>query len=146
MKWHPDRNQGSEEEKAKAVKKIQEINEAYSVLSDPEKKRKFDMGGYDPTDPEGASAGFTNMNVDPNDIFKMFFGGAGGGMGGFGADEDFFSSFGSTGSRGGRSAGSAGGMGGMGGMPGFTFMSGGGMPNMGSMGGMGGMGGMSDFF
>jgi curved DNA-binding protein CbpA len=32
LKWHPDRNQGSEEEKQKADKMFKDINEAYSVL------------------------------------------------------------------------------------------------------------------
>ena len=48
LKWHPDRNQGSEEEKTKADKMFKEVNEAYSVISDPEKRKRFDMGAYDP--------------------------------------------------------------------------------------------------
>jgi curved DNA-binding protein CbpA len=49
MKWHPDRNSsGTEEEKAKADKMIKEINEAYSVLSDKDKRQKYDLGAYDP--------------------------------------------------------------------------------------------------
>lgn len=48
MKWHPDRNsQATEEEKAKADKMFKEINEAYTVLSDKEERRKFDLGGFD---------------------------------------------------------------------------------------------------
>lgn len=95
LKWHPDRNQnGSDEDKAKADKKFKDINEAYTVLSDADKRKKYDLGGYDPSDPDGGFGGFSNfspgggggsfeMNIDPNDIFKMFFGGAGGGgMGG----------------------------------------------------------------
>jgi DnaJ-class molecular chaperone len=40
MKWHPDRNStGTEEEKTKADKMFKEINEAYTVLSDKEKRR-----------------------------------------------------------------------------------------------------------
>ena len=40
MKWHPDRNTaGTEEQKAKADKMFKEINEAYTVLSDKEKRR-----------------------------------------------------------------------------------------------------------
>ena len=70
LKWHPDRNQGSEEEKAKADKVFKDINEAYTVLSDPEKKRQYDLGGFDPSDPEGFSGGgFSNANIDPNQIF-----------------------------------------------------------------------------
>lgn len=42
------------------------------------------MGGFDPTDPDGGFGGganFSQMNIDPNDILKMFFGGGGGGFG-----------------------------------------------------------------
>jgi len=69
LKWHPDRNQESEEQKQKADKMFKDINEAYSVLSDPEKKKLFDMGGYDPSDPTGGMGGFGGahgMNIDPS--------------------------------------------------------------------------------
>ena len=58
MKWHPDRNStGTEEEKAKADKMFKDINEAYTVLSDKEKRQKYDLGAYDPFQPdEGGSA------------------------------------------------------------------------------------------
>jgi DnaJ-class molecular chaperone len=62
LKWHPDRNQGSEEEKVKADKMFKDINEAYSVVSDPEKRRIFDMGGYDPTNPNGGPSGFSGFS------------------------------------------------------------------------------------
>jgi len=114
LKWHPDRNQGSEEEKQKADKMFKDINEAYSVVSEPDKRRQYDMGAYDPSDPNGGFGGFGGMpggmNIDPTEIFKMFMGGGGGG-GGFsfgGGDEDFMG--GGRGSRGGR--------GGRGGFPG----------------------------
>ena len=80
LKWHPDRNQGSEEQKQKADKMFKNINEAYSILSDPEKRKRYDLGGFDPSDP--SRGGFEyhgdggNMNVDPNEIFRMFFGGS----------------------------------------------------------------------
>ena len=35
LKWHPDKNSGSEEEKVRAEKMFKEINEAWAVLSDP---------------------------------------------------------------------------------------------------------------
>ena len=77
LKWHPDRNQGSEEERQKADKMFKDINEAYTVLSDPDKRKRFDLGAYDPSDPNGGAGfggfGGGGMNIDPNDIFKMFF-------------------------------------------------------------------------
>lgn len=45
LKWHPDKNIASEEQKKEAEKKFKEISEAYSVLSDPDKRKKYDMGG-----------------------------------------------------------------------------------------------------
>eukprot|EP00127_Corallochytrium_limacisporum_P007087 Clim_evm6s242 gene=Clim_evmTU6s242 len=139
LKYHPDKNSSEE-----ATKKFQQISEAFEVLSDPKKKEIYDrygeaglkggatdggtpfgggMGGG-PGGPQGGSFHFTAS--DPEDIFRMFFGGGGedifGGMHGGGARF--------TSSTGGMPGGGFGGMGGMGGMPGGAF------------GGMGGMGGM----
>ena len=50
MKWHPDKNQENEEMKARAEKKFKDVSEAYAVLSDPEKKKQYDMG-VDPNQP-----------------------------------------------------------------------------------------------
>ena len=113
---------------------FKDINEAYSIISDPDKRRRYDMGAYDPSDPNGGGGFPGGMNIDPNEIFKMFFGGASpGGAFSFAGDDDMFSAFGGGGS-------GSGGMGGMGGFPGgFSFMSGGGMPK-GGRGGRGGRG------
>ncbi len=76
IKYHPDRNNESEETKKMAEKKFIDVNDAYSVLTDPKKKSMFDQG-IDPLNPEeggGASGGFANAS----DIFNMFFGGGGG--------------------------------------------------------------------
>ena len=84
LKYHPDRNSESEESKKIAQRKFQDISDAYVVLSDPKKKGMFDQG-IDPLNPEVASSGpdgpGVNMHFsggDPNEIFKMFFGGNGG--------------------------------------------------------------------
>lgn len=42
LQWHPDRNNGNETE---ASKKFQDIAQAYSVLSDPEKRKMYDLYG-----------------------------------------------------------------------------------------------------
>lgn len=44
LKWHPDKNSETEEQKTKAEKMFKEVNEAYAVLSDKEKRRQHDMG------------------------------------------------------------------------------------------------------
>ena len=125
LKWHPDRNQGDDDERKKADKMFKDINEAYSVLSDTDKRKRFDLGAYDPSDPSGGAGfppGFGGAGgIDPSQLFQMFMGGGGGGFGGI--DPSMFAGAGGA-SRGGR--GGRGGFGGMGGFPsGFQFMSGG---------------------
>ena len=99
-KYHPDLNKGSEE----AAEKLKEVNEAYEVLSDEEKKAKYDQFG---------SAYQDGMNFDPSqygytytssgasgfsDFFETIFGS---GFGGFssstGSNERVFTSGGSQG-------------------------------------------------
>ena len=66
MKWHPDRwVDGTDAEKKTAEEKFKEASEAYSVLSDPDKKAKYDQYGFAGVDGQGApdfSGGFGNLN------------------------------------------------------------------------------------
>lgn len=71
MKWHPDKNNSDE-----AKERFQEISEAYSILSDKDKRNVYDQVGIDMTKNGG------EVPVDPAEIFKHFMGSMGG-MGGF---------------------------------------------------------------
>lgn len=94
MQWHPDKNKSKE-----AEEKFKEINEAYEVLSNPDKKAKYDQfghaafsqgGGFNPGGAQGNpfggyySGGSINLEdlfgqggfSDPFDVFSSFFGGA----------------------------------------------------------------------
>ncbi len=82
--YHPDLHPGD----AEAEQKFKEINEAYGVLSDPDKKSKYDRFGHAGVDPSygqsGAGGGYGGFggfdgDIDLGDIFGSFFGG---GMGG----------------------------------------------------------------
>ena len=81
MKYHPDRNSESEETKKMAEKKFIDVNDAYSVLSDPKKKRMYDQG-VDPLNPEEASGGM-HFGGDASKIFEMLFRDGGSPFGGF---------------------------------------------------------------
>ena len=89
LKWHPDRwVSGTDAEKKTAEEKFKEASEAYSVLSDPDKRAKYDQFGFAGVEGAGAqdwSQGFGNLNDILNDLFGGRFGGFGGfGSGGFG--------------------------------------------------------------
>jgi len=85
-KYHPDANPGKD-----TTNEFQEVNRAYEVLSDEDKRKKYDMFGEAGVGSSAASEGgygspFGGQQVDLGDIFDSFFGGAGGpgGGGGFG--------------------------------------------------------------
>lgn len=86
MKYHPDKNPGNKE----AEEKFKEVNEAYSVLSDPDKKSKYDRFGHAGVDPNGMGGGaggfggFGGGASGFEDIFDMFGSAFGGGASGFG--------------------------------------------------------------
>jgi molecular chaperone DnaJ len=103
MQYHPDRAKG-EAEKASYEAKFKEINEAYDVLKDPQKKSAYDQYGHAAFEPGagfGSGAGAGGFGGNPfggaggfgfdfsgasggfasEDIFDMFFGGQRGGRG-----------------------------------------------------------------
>ncbi len=93
LQWHPDKwVNGTDAEKKTAAEKFKEASEAYSVLSDPDKKAKYDQFGH--AGVEGETGGFDFSGFNLNDLLNNIFGG---GFGGFGGGFGGFSGFGGGG-------------------------------------------------
>jgi curved DNA-binding protein len=92
MKYHPDKNKNNPEAEAK----FKEITVAYDVLSDPEKRKKYDRMGHE-TFEQGFDTNNFNFNADNfadlGDIFGDIFGGGGRGFKGGFSFSDIFGNF-----------------------------------------------------
>lgn len=93
MKWHPDKwTQASEAEQKEAERNFKEVGEAYAVLSDEQKRARYDQfghagmgggagfggGGFGGAGGGNPFEGFGGADFDPMDIFNAFFGGGAG--------------------------------------------------------------------
>eukprot|EP00741_Cyanophora_paradoxa_P002015 tig00000525_g1954.t1 len=74
LRWHPDKNPNNKEE---AEKRFKEISNAFTTLSDPNKRAHYDQFGFDePQRPvfRRSHAAYQEDVISPEDLFNMFFG------------------------------------------------------------------------
>ena len=85
IQYHPDKQKDkSEAEQKEAEEKFKVAAEAYSVLSDPDKKARYDQFGHAGMGGAAGGGGFSDFgDFDLNDIFSSVFGQGFGGFGGF---------------------------------------------------------------
>ena len=103
VQYHPDKNPGD----PKAEEKFKELGEAYDVLNDPDKRAAYDRYGHAAFAQGTAGAGRGGAGgIDPFDLFREVFGGAGAEGGAGGIFEQFFGGQGRGGDREGRQRGS----------------------------------------
>jgi DnaJ family protein C protein 7 len=88
LKWHPDRHTNSSpEEKVRAEATFKDVQEAFEVLSDPEKRRMYDRGMDLEEIQHGGASPFHQHHshgypdTDPDDLFRAYFAGGRGGGG-----------------------------------------------------------------
>ncbi|MDR0743757.1 MAG: molecular chaperone DnaJ [Tannerella sp.] len=88
IQYHPDKNPGDKE----AEEKFKEAAEAYDVLSNPEKRQRYDQFGHAGVGSSAAGGGYSGGGMSMDDIFEQFgdlFGGHFGGFGSFGGFSGF---------------------------------------------------------